>query len=57
MRLVRDEAGTVMVEYALVLSLLSFAFIGGMFSIESATSSVLGKVQYEVLQYALRNGR
>jgi len=51
-----DESGTVMVEYALVLSLLSLGFIAGMFTIEQATNSTLLKLQSELIDYGLRNG-
>jgi Flp pilus assembly pilin Flp len=57
MRPLRDESGSVMVEYGLVLALLSFAFMGGMFFIERTTSSSLNFVQGELLNYGLRNGQ
>jgi Flp pilus assembly pilin Flp len=53
----RDENGSVMVEYGLVLALLSFAFMGGMFVIESTTSTSLSYLQNELLSYGLRNGQ
>lgn len=52
-----DESGNVLVEYALVLSLLSFAFMGGVYAIESTTSTILTNVQTELLNYGLRNGQ
>ena len=51
-----DESGNVLVEYALVLSLLSLAFMGGMLAVETATSTALNTVQTELLNYGLRNG-
>jgi Flp pilus assembly pilin Flp len=53
----RDEAGSVMVEYALVLSLLSLAFIGGMFYIDFTTSQTLGNLETATLHYGLRDGK
>ncbi len=53
---IRDEHGSVMVEYALVLSLLSFAFMGGMVAVGIATSAALTNTQTELTQYGLRNG-
>lgn len=55
MRILRDESGAVLVEYALVLALLSFAFIGGMIFIESTVSNTLFYVQQEFQNYGLRN--
>lgn len=57
MRPLRDESGSVMVEYGLVLALLSFAFMGGMYLLESMTSSSLIFVQTELTNYGLRNGQ
>jgi Flp pilus assembly pilin Flp len=56
MDLMRDESGSVMVEYALVLSLLSLAFISGMRFIDYQVSAALSFVQGELIYYALRNG-
>jgi Flp pilus assembly pilin Flp len=52
----RDESGAVLVEYALVLALLSFVFMGGMYAVEKATSISLGNAQNELTNYGLRNG-
>jgi Flp pilus assembly pilin Flp len=54
--ILRSEEGNVLVEYALVLSLLSFAFIAGMLAIETAASSALTNVQSELLNFQLQNG-
>jgi Flp pilus assembly pilin Flp len=51
-----DEHGAVLVEYALVLALLSLAFMGGMSAIEVATSAAYTYVTGELLDYAERNG-
>jgi Flp pilus assembly pilin Flp len=51
-----DESGTVMVEYALVLGLLSLAFIAGMFAIEGATNSTFSNLQNKLIDYGLRDG-
>ncbi len=51
-----DENGAVLVEYALVLALLSFGFIAGMYVIDGATATALTNVQAELLNYGLRNG-
>jgi Flp pilus assembly pilin Flp len=51
-----DEAGAVLVEYALVLALLSLAFIAGFKGIEAATSTALSSLQNNLLQYGMRAG-
>jgi Flp pilus assembly pilin Flp len=51
----RDESGTVLVEYALVLALLSFALIGGMTFMENRCFVTLSNFQNELTNYSLRN--
>jgi Flp pilus assembly pilin Flp len=51
-----NESGTVLVEYALVLALLSFAFLGGMKVVGLATSAASTNVTGELLHYAERDG-
>lgn len=46
--LLRDESGNVLVEYALVLSLLSLAFIAGMLAVEKAADTALTTVQIQL---------
>lgn len=52
-----DESGSVMVEYALVLALLSVAFIAGLFTVEATTDSVFTTMQREMIHYGLRDGK
>jgi Flp pilus assembly pilin Flp len=52
-----DESGSVMVEYALVLALLSVAFIAGLFTVEATTDSVFTNMQQEMIHYGLRDGQ
>ncbi len=47
-----DDRGAVLVEYALVLSLLSFAFVGGMKLVEQASSTALLYLQAQLQNYA-----
>jgi Flp pilus assembly pilin Flp len=47
-----DDSGAVLVEYALVLALLSFAFVGGMELVEQATFSALVYFENELHSYA-----
>ena len=54
--LVRDEQGNVLVEYALVLSLLSVGFIAGMLAIEKAANTALTTVQTQLETFQL-NGQ
>lgn len=51
----RDERGTVMVEYAIVLTLVSLALMTGMGIVENATANALAYVQTELMHYALRD--
>jgi Flp pilus assembly pilin Flp len=46
----------VLVEYALVLALVSICFIVGLKAIEVAANTALTYVGKELLNYALRNG-
>jgi Flp pilus assembly pilin Flp len=56
MRVRGDDGGAVLAEYALVLALLSVAFISGMLAIERNAASALSTSQTELLNYGLRNG-
>jgi Flp pilus assembly pilin Flp len=49
-----DEDGSVMVEYGLVLALLSFAFMGGMAAVTGATHAAQLNLQSQLLSYGLR---
>jgi Flp pilus assembly pilin Flp len=51
-----DENGTVIVEYGLVLALLSVGFIAGMITIDTITSAALGNAQTSLVNYGLRIG-
>jgi len=51
-----DESGTVMVEYALVLALLSVAFIAGLKLIEFTALATLANLQQNLLIYGTRVG-
>jgi Flp pilus assembly pilin Flp len=53
----RDERGAVLVEYALVLALLSVGFISGMEAIETAAATTLNNASAELTQYGLRSGQ
>jgi Flp pilus assembly pilin Flp len=53
----RDEQGAVMVEYALVLALLSLAVVSGMKAIETAAATTLNSTSSELTQYGLRSGQ
>lgn len=50
----RDASGTVIVEYGLVLALLSVGFILGMTAIDTVTNAALVNVQNELIEYGLR---
>lgn len=52
----RNDSGAVLVEYALVLALLSLAFMSGMAALEHAISAAYTYVTSELLNYAERNG-
>jgi Flp pilus assembly pilin Flp len=52
-----DESGTVIVEYGLVLALLSVGFILGMTTIDLVTNAALTNAQLELQNYGLRNGQ
>jgi Flp pilus assembly pilin Flp len=52
----RDQSGTVMVEYALILALLALAFISGLKAVEGAASTALSNVQTNLNTYDLRAG-
>ncbi len=46
-----------MVEYALVLALLSLAVVSGMKAIETAAATTLNSTSSELTQYGLRSGQ
>jgi Flp pilus assembly pilin Flp len=54
--LVRSDSGAVLVEYALVIALLSIGMLGGMRAIEYATLTAYNYVTSELMNYAERNG-
>ena len=51
-----DENGTVIVEYGLVLALLSVGFILGMKAVDTITSAALTNAQTSLVNYGLRIG-
>ena len=55
MSILRDESGNVLVEYALVLSLLSLAFIAGMLAVEKAANAALTGVQSGLCEFELQS--
>jgi Flp pilus assembly pilin Flp len=51
-----DDSGTVIVEYALVLSLLSLSFVIGMQLVESAAFAALTAMGNGLIEYGTRVG-
>lgn len=54
--LMRGDSGQVLVEYALVIAVLTIPMMGGMYAIEKATWAAYENVTGELLNYAARNG-
>jgi Flp pilus assembly pilin Flp len=50
-----DTNGNTLVEYAMVMSLLSVAMLSGMSAIGTAAASALSNVESELLNYGIRN--